>query len=82
MNHTADATYDRGLYTYYLDGKEFLRDIVRFTHVTIHTRTNADGTESVWANPTKTKRKAGSKTTEAAGGQFWGVIPISGIFPN
>lgn len=84
MQHTVSATYDRGLYTYFLDGKEFIRTIDRFTHATIYTRQNAgkDTGESVWVFPTKTNRKSNRKHLERIGGEFWGVVTISGIFPN
>lgn len=82
--YTVTATYDRGLYTYFLDGKEFLRDIKRYTHATIYTRVHPsplDG-ESVWVVPTKSSRQAMRKTITAAGGEFEGVVKIAGIFPN
>lgn len=78
MNHTVTAKFDRnqGLYFYYLNGKEFLRDIDPYMFATIHTRPNSDGGESVWAHLTRTKRKAGSKATEAAGGVFQGIVEV------
>lgn len=84
MKHTVSATYDRGLYTYFLDGKEFIRTIDRFTHATIYTRVNPGKNqgESVWVFPTKTNRRSHRKTIERIGGEFWGVVAISGIFPN
>ena len=84
MTHTVRATYDRGLYTYYLNNAEFLRTIDRYTHATIYTRVNPgkDQGESVWVFTTKTNRRSNRKSLERIGAEFWSVVRISGIFPN
>jgi hypothetical protein len=84
MQHTVSATYDRGLYTYFLDGTEFIRTMSRFTHATIYTRQGdgKDTGESVWVFPTSTNRRSRRRTIERLGAEFWGVVTISGIFPN
>lgn len=81
MSHTVTVSHRDGIHFYYLNGKEFLRDIRIYTHATIYTRVHPsplDG-ESVWVVPCKSSRQAVRKTIIAAGGEFEGVVKIQEI---
>jgi hypothetical protein len=81
MRHTVTATKKDGIYTYFLNGTEFLRDLKRYTYATIYVKVHPSplNGESIWAIPTTTDRRAVRKHITAEGGEFEGVVKIQEI---